>query len=173
MLVVISVIQHNSTPWQVIALILAVSIGLRVWGEDGGGQFAMMVIYVVTGIAAMEVWHADSTLFYGVLIKQIGDVIIVVVVILSILKLIFSRGGEFFLATADFLVLSVCTFLAVASQNQAFGVNLNGPLFRFVLLMFAVRTVLNRSGQTQKTLHAAVMVFLGFVLVVDALSVSG
>ena len=122
----VAVFQHNSSPWQVVALLLAVSLGLRFWGEDDGGQFAMIVIYAVSGIAAMEVWHNDFLRYYGVSIKQLGDIIIGLVAVLSVFKLIFRRPGEFFLATADFLMLSVCTFLAVASQNNALGANILG-----------------------------------------------
>jgi UDP-GlcNAc:undecaprenyl-phosphate GlcNAc-1-phosphate transferase len=166
-LATVSVLQHSSFQWQVAILLLAVSLGLRLWGEDEGGQFAMIVVYAVAGIAAMEIWHASTLTFYGVSVKVMGDIIIAIVAVLSAFKLIFHKGGVFFLATADFLMLSVCTFLAVASQNNALGFNINGPLFRFVLLMFAIRTVLSRDGQSPRTLHTAVMVFLTFVLVVE------
>ncbi len=165
LLAVFAVYEHNSTPWQVAGLLLVVSVWLLIWGHDAGGQFTMIVIYLVTGIAAMEVWHADALHFFGLSLKQIGDGLIAVVAVLALLKVAFRKPGEFFLSTVDFLLLSICTFIAVASQNNAFGFNLIGPLFRFVLLMSAVRTVLSSNQGSQRTLHLAVMVFLAFVVV--------
>jgi len=169
LLVVISVVNHNSTQWQVSLLLLVVSVGLRLWSHEGGGQFVMLVVYAACGIAAYEVWHVASSLIFGFSIKLLGDVLLALMALLAGFKMVFRTNNEYFLSTVDFLVLSVCAFLAVASQTGALGVNLYGPLFRCVLLLFVVRTTIVGNVRDRQVLRDAVMVFLLLVTLVALL----
>jgi hypothetical protein len=169
LLAVNSVVNHNSTHWQVSLLLLVVSVGLRLWGHEGGGQFAMLVVYAACGIAAYEVWQVDSPLIYGFSIKLAGDVLLALMTLLASFKMVFRTNNEYFLSTVDFLVLSVCTSLAVASQAGALGISLYGPLFRCVLLLFTVRTTIVGNVRDRQVLKDAVMVFLLLVTLVGLL----
>ena len=85
-------------------------------------------------------------------------------VVLSSIKFVLRKPSEFFLATVDFLVLSICVTVAVASHVDAFSLSIAGPLLRFVLLLFAIRTVLTRKGNTLAVVSNATLVFLLLLL---------
>ena len=129
----------------------------------------MLVVYAACGIAAYEVWHVASPLIYGFSIKLAGDVLLALMTLLAGFKMVFRTNNEYFLSTIDFLVLSVCAFLAVASQTGVLGINLFGPLFRCVLLLFAVRTTVVGNVRDRQILRDAVMVFLLFITLVGLL----
>jgi hypothetical protein len=114
----------------------------------------------------MEVWHADQVLFAGLTIKRVGDVLLVVACIIVFLKIQFRRDGEFFLSTADFLTLAVCIFLSIASQHNALGINLTGPLLRAVIAMLMVRTLCARHLPYLRPVAGIAFVFLALVSIV-------
>jgi len=161
-------LHHNTVAWQIIGLLLLIGVALKLWGEKNG-TFILLVVYAVGGIAAYEVWNADSHYIAGRSVREIGDLLIGMAALLSFLKFMLRKPGEFFLGTPDFLVLVVCVTLAVASHTAAFSYPVNSPLFRFVLLLFSMRTMLTRRGRTQLVVSNAVIGFLVLMLTIQVL----
>jgi UDP-GlcNAc:undecaprenyl-phosphate GlcNAc-1-phosphate transferase len=144
-----SVISHNLVSWQV-SLTLLLS-GLFLWFRpfSKDRQFLMLLVYVTIGLASLEVWHSNIFLLGPLESKRAGDILLACASFLAFIKIQFRRDGELFLSTADYLVLAVCVFLAIASQNSAFALNLQGPLLRTVLAIIAVRTIVFRNPRSQ------------------------
>ena len=58
-------------------------------------------------------------------------------------------------------MLSVCIFLAIASQQAVLGFNINGPLFRTVVGVVALRTIDAHDQAVQRAvIFCCVLVFL-------------
>ena len=154
---------HSDVDWQIVCLLLLSGLGIKIWGGKDG-QFIMLVVYAATALAAYEVWSAESDFIIGIAVKQVGDVLIGLMLVLSCIKFILRKPSEFFLTTVDFLVLALCVTTAVASHVGAFNLSIAGPLLRFVLLLFAIRTVLTRKGNTLAVVSNATLVFLLMLL---------
>jgi UDP-GlcNAc:undecaprenyl-phosphate/decaprenyl-phosphate GlcNAc-1-phosphate transferase len=166
LLAVISLALNSVVDWQIAALLLLVGVGLRVWGREGGGEFDMLIIYAAAGLAVIEVWHDSDPFIGGLSIKVLGDSILLVASLLAGAKLMLWKEGKFFLSTAEFLAFSVCIFLAVASHNGELGINLGGPLFRIVLLLFVIGIIQSYLGKNQHIAHKTVWLFLAIAVVI-------
>ena len=161
-----SVLLHNHLPWQMSVSLLVVGLYLYYRPLSESRQFLRLFIYVAVGAAAMEVWHADQVIFAGLTIKRVGDILLVVAIIIVFFKIQFRRDGEFFLSTADFLALAICIFLSIASQHNALGINLTGPLLRAVIVMLMVRTLCARHLPYLRPVAGVAFVFLALVSIV-------
>ena len=127
----------------------------------------MLVAYATFGLIATQTWYMDQPVIAGLSLKRCGDVLLGTAGVLAVIKIQFRRVGELFLTTADYLVLAVCIFLAIASQQAVLGFNINGPLFRTVVGIVAIRTIASRDQVVQRT------VICCCVLVLLAASVMG
>ena len=156
-------VMHTAVNWQFIALLLLIGVTIKFWGGTDN-QFNVLVIYITTAIAAYEIWEATDLFIFGLTIKQIGDLLIAVMVVLSCAKFVLRKPREFFLTTVDYLVLFLCVTLAVASHASAFSFSFAGPLLRFILLLFAIRTVFTRKGNTLAVASNAILIFLLLLL---------
>ncbi len=165
-----SVVLHNILPWQMTAALLAVGGYLWYRPLSEGRQFLRLFMYAAVGVAAIEVWHSDQMLFAGLNIKRFGDILLAVAGLIVVLKIQFRRNGEFFLSTADYLALAVCIFLAIASQHNALGINLTGPLFRAVIAMLMVRTLCARHLAYIQPVAIISFLFLALVTVVGLIA---
>jgi UDP-GlcNAc:undecaprenyl-phosphate GlcNAc-1-phosphate transferase len=161
-----SCVAHFELPWQVAPILLA--IGLFLWFKPltESRQFLMLILYVAVGMAALEVWHADQPIFADLSIKRAGDILLALAGLIVIFKIQFRRAGDFFLSSADYLALAVCIFLSIASQKNALGFDLNGPLFRTVVAIMVVRTLCSRDLPTYRLVAWA---FFGFLALVSVL----
>jgi UDP-GlcNAc:undecaprenyl-phosphate GlcNAc-1-phosphate transferase len=166
LLALLSVVLHNVLSWQMTAILLGVGLYLWYWPLSESRQFLRLFIYAAVGVATMEVWHDDQMLFAGLSIKRVGDILLAAAGLIVILKIQFRRDGEFFLSTADYLALSVCVFLSIASQHNALGFNLTGPLLRAVIAMLMVQTLCSRQLTYLRPVAGITFVFLALVTVV-------
>jgi UDP-GlcNAc:undecaprenyl-phosphate GlcNAc-1-phosphate transferase len=165
-----SVTLHRVLPWQMSAILLGVGVYLWYRPLSDSRQFLRLLIYVAVGTAATEVWHADQVIYAGLSIKRVGDILLAVAALIVIFKIQFRRVGEFFLSTADFLALAVCIFLSIASQHNALGINLNGPLLRAVIAMLMVRTLCSSTLPYIRPVAMAAFVFLAVVTVLGLIA---
>lgn len=156
-------VLQTEISWQFVGLLLLIGVGIKLWGGTDN-QFVMLIVYTATALAAYEVWSAENHFIFGITVKRLGDLLIGSMVVLSCAKFVLRKPNEFFLATVDFLVLSICITVAVASHADAFSLSIAGPLLRFVLLLFAIRTVLTRKGNTLAVVSNATLVFLLLLL---------
>ncbi len=160
-----SIAAHNVLSWKMALILLAV--GLYLWYRPltESRSFLMLVLYVVFGMASVEVYHADEVVFAGFSIKRCGDILLAVATFIVIFKLQFRRIGELFLSTADYLTLAACVFLAIAVQQNVFNFNLTGALFRAMVAILAVRTVCSYSAHYYRLIAMPSFVFLVFAAV--------
>lgn len=161
-----SVVLHNNLPWQMTTTLLGFGIYLWYRPLSGARQFLRLFIYFAVGTAAIEVWQADQIVFAGLSIKHMGDILLAVAGIIVVFKIQFRRDGEFFLSTADYLALAVCVFLSIASQHNALGINLTGPLSRAVVAMLMVRTLCSRTLPYIRPVAGVAFAFLALVTVI-------
>ena len=152
-------VMSTEVSWQFVGLLLLLGIGIKFWG-DTDKQFSVLIVYAATALAAYEIWSAADPLVFGLSVKIIGDLLIGLMVILSCIKFALRKPHEFFLTTVDYLVLSVCVTVAVSSHAGAFSFSFAGPLLRFLLLSFVIRTVLTRKGNTLSVVSNATLIFL-------------
>ncbi len=165
---VMAVFSRDVLPWQVALVLLAAGTYLWLSRLTDNRQFLMLVVYTTFGLAATQVWSADLDLFGGLTLKRLGDLLLGVAGLLSVLKIQFRKEGELFLTTADYLALAVCIFMAIASQQAVLGYNINGPLFRTVVGIVALRTIVTRALVTQRVVIGCSTLFLLLVTVVGS-----
>ncbi|MBE0576177.1 MAG: undecaprenyl/decaprenyl-phosphate alpha-N-acetylglucosaminyl 1-phosphate transferase [Desulfuromonadales bacterium] len=160
-----SIVSHNVLSWKIALILLAV--GLYLWYRplNESRSFLMLVLYVVFGMASVEVCNADDVVFAGFSIKRCGDILLAVAALIVIFKLQFRRIGELFLSTADYLALTVCVFLAIAVQQNIFDFNLNATLLRTLVAILAVRTLCSNSAHYYRLLAMSSFMFLAFAAV--------
>lgn len=161
-----SVVQHNLISWQVALILLVAAVALWLRPLTDSRQFLLLVVYVTIGLATVEVWHFNQPLFGGLTVKRAGDILLGCASVLAILKIQFRRTDELFLSTADYLVLAVCIFLAVSAQGAMNGFDPNGALFRTVLAIITVRTIVTSNPLIQKVTFFATFAYLALVTVV-------
>ena len=147
LLAVVSFTSVSVIPWQILIGLLVGSLILYLrTSSRPHDEFMLLVVYFVGFIAAYQVWStADLTLF-GLSLKRCGDLLLMLIALLVVLKLVVHRPGEFYLSTPDYLVLGLCIFFAVASGEAVLDLNLTGPLLRAVIVMVALRTVVTHNS---------------------------
>lgn len=160
-----SIVAHNVLSWKMALILLAV--GLYLWYRPitRSRNFLMLVLYVVFGMASVEVFHAEEVIFAGFSIKRCGDILLAMTALIVIFKIQFRRVGEFFLSTADYLTLSVCVVLAIAVEQNVFDFSLTGTLLRTIVTILAVRTLCSCSTHHYRLLAMSSFVFLAFAAV--------
>jgi UDP-GlcNAc:undecaprenyl-phosphate GlcNAc-1-phosphate transferase len=163
---VLSTLSVDILPWQVALILLAAGAYLWFSPLTDNRQFLMLVVYATLGLAATQVWSADYEMVGGLTFKRSGDLLLGAAGLLAVVKIQFRKPGEFFLTTADYLALGVCIFMAIASQQAVLGYNINGPLFRTVVGIVALRTIITRDQATQSMVVGCSTVFLILVAVV-------
>ncbi|PLX86896.1 MAG: hypothetical protein C0614_03420 [Desulfuromonas sp.] len=156
-----AIFTHSLFPWQIALALLGGGCYLSLMRSGDDRQFLLLIVYAAFGVAATQVWVSQETFFGSLTVKRCGDLLLGAAGILVMAKLLLRRSEEFVLSTADYLVLAVCIFLAVASQKELLGYSINGPLFRTVLGVLAVRTLVSDNFQTQR-----VVISLAFVVLV-------
>ncbi len=89
--------------------------------------------------------------------------------LIAVFKFQFRRNGDLFLSTSDYLALGVCVLFAIAIQQKAFQVELNGVLFRSVAALLAVRCIAYRRRIEQNQIIGACLIFMALTVVVGLL----
>ncbi len=125
----------------------------------------MLVLYVVVGMASMEIWHANEELIAGLSVKRCGDILLIAGSVIVLLKIQFRHIGEFFLSTADYLTLAICVFFSIAAQQNALGFNLNGVMLRTMIAILILRTLCSRNVLYCRWAAWSLFVFLALVVV--------
>jgi UDP-GlcNAc:undecaprenyl-phosphate GlcNAc-1-phosphate transferase len=167
---VMSLFSVDVLPWQVAMVLVVTGIYLSFSPLTDNRQFLMLVVYATFGLAATQVWSADFEMFGGLTFKRCGDFLLGAAGLMAMLKILFRREGEFFLTTADYLALAACIFMAIASQQAVLGYNINGPLFRTVLGIVALRTIVSREEKVQRVVIGCSAVFLLVVVMIGIFS---
>jgi UDP-GlcNAc:undecaprenyl-phosphate GlcNAc-1-phosphate transferase len=162
----LAVLNIDVLPWQVALVLLAAGAYLWFSPLTDNRQFLMLVVYATFGLAATQVWSAEMEMVGGLTFKRSGDLLLGVAGLLAVVKIQFRREGELFLTTADYLSLAVCIFMAIASQQAILGYSINGPLFRTVVGIVALRTIVTRGQVTQRIVVSCSTGFLLLVMVV-------
>ena len=164
-----SVIAHNTLPWQIPLPLLLIG-GFLWWRPlSAERQFLMLIVYCAAGMAAVEVWHAKTPLLGALSVKQCGDALIGVAALVAVFKIQFRKFGEFYLSTADFLALGICILFLVATQQRILSFEMNGALFRTILVLLAIRCVAFRSKFEQNLIVGGAMGFMLLVVVVGVM----
>ena len=166
----VSVFKDSIIPWQIALILLGSGIYLWQSRQSDNRQFLMLVVYATFGLIATQIWHMDLPIIAEISLKRCGDILLGAAGVLAVIKIQFRRVGELFLTTADYLVLAVCIFLAIASQQAVLGYNINGPLFRTVVGVITLRTIATRDQVVQRTVLYCCFVVL---LVVSVMGLMG
>jgi len=165
LVVILSFFSQDVFPWQVSLILIAVGAYLWFSPSTDNRQFVMLVVYAAFGMAANQVWSADIDMLGGLTLKRCGDFLLGVAGLLTVVKIQFRREGEFFLTTADYLALAMCIFMAIASRQAVLDYNINGPLFRTVVGIIALRAIVTREQVTQRVVITCSTLFLLLVAV--------
>jgi len=162
LLAVATTARDGNPAWLLALIALLGWILLRLSRSDRGGEFQLLLVYATACMAAFDVWKFDQQLLLSFSVKRLGDGLLLLASLFVTAKLVFRRPGEFFLATSDYLALTLMAFLAVASeQSHLLGVSIAGPLLRAILVMLAARTIASRGPASRRVLINASMLLLG------------
>jgi UDP-GlcNAc:undecaprenyl-phosphate GlcNAc-1-phosphate transferase len=146
LLSIISFFSFSMISWQILAVFLVGSLVLLLRSENRAQEdFLLLAVYFVSFVVTYQMWHFTDLSLFGVSMKRYGDVLLIIVTGLVLLKVLFHRGNEFYLATPDYLALGLCLFFAIASGKTGLNLNLAGPLVRAMIVMIALRTILSQN----------------------------
>ncbi|MDT8441718.1 MAG: MraY family glycosyltransferase [Desulfuromonadales bacterium] len=157
-------------PWQIAATLLAGGglLWLR-WQKDDR-QFILLIAYAAFAMLATQLWTAELAFAGGLTFKRAGDILLGTAGSLAALRLLFRQAGDFALTSADSLVLAICIFLAIASQQELLGYSINGPLFRTVVGVVVIRTLLGGRQTTRPQVVWAAFALLAIIALVGLLA---
>lgn len=141
------VILFKGTPseggfWQISLVIFLAGIGLLFATRDPKNDFLLAMLFLASlVIAFVGEMNGKRTVLEGMSLDRLGEMILLPMAVLVSLRLLFRRAGEFFLNTADFLVLAISIVLAVVlPQIDREGI-FTAALPKGVILFLAVKTV--------------------------------
>jgi UDP-GlcNAc:undecaprenyl-phosphate GlcNAc-1-phosphate transferase len=157
-------------PWQIAVILLGCGVYLWQSRQADNRQFLMLVAYATFGLIATQTWSMDQPIIADISLKRCGDIMLGAAGVLAVIKILFRRIGELFLTTADYLVLAVCIFLAIASQQAVLGFNINGPLFRTVVGIVALRTTASHDQAVQRAVICCCVLVLLVVSVMGLMT---
>jgi UDP-GlcNAc:undecaprenyl-phosphate GlcNAc-1-phosphate transferase len=143
--------------WQIPALFLV--IGCLVRRYESRQSILVILIYSTLALSAFQLSGSRLSVV-GISVSSVGDFIIYAVLLLSCLKLLFRKPSEYFLTTADFLILIVCVVFSVISSVGTFPMEINGVIVSSVVLLFGVRTILTQPGKAKRHLNYAMILLL-------------
>ncbi len=100
-------------------------------------------------------------MLFSLTAKRFGDLLLIAVSLITVLKLLFRRPKEFYLSSVDFLVLSLLVIMAIAARQPALQTfRIEGPLVRAILLVVAVRLLALRGPVLRRYLVLAALAAL-------------
>jgi UDP-GlcNAc:undecaprenyl-phosphate GlcNAc-1-phosphate transferase len=146
-----------------MVVLLAACSGLIVYTRNSGNQFVlamyygagMIITYVVTRYGPMDVLR-------GLPLNHLGDSILLGMGVLALFRFIFRRGGEFYLASLDYLLVGVTLFLFIVTPELSGIFNVKGVLVRGIILFISLKVI---ALQGYAPLRRAGFAILGVLLV--------
>ncbi|MBE0598455.1 MAG: undecaprenyl/decaprenyl-phosphate alpha-N-acetylglucosaminyl 1-phosphate transferase [Desulfuromonadales bacterium] len=153
------------------AVLLAAGIALLYYTRDPANDFLLSMLF----LAALAITFAAERsggrqLISGMTLGGFSDLLFLAVGLLVLAKLLLRRPGEFFLSTADYLVLGLAVFLGFALPEIGVPSFFIAALPKGVVLFLAVKTVAVK-GRPQA--HLAVSSVLALLAVITAKSFLG
>ncbi len=132
----------DTLPWQVGGLLFLAASGLLMLSRDTRNQFLLGLLYIIGLVMILGVEaHESRMLIAGITLGSLTDFIFVVVATILAGKFFFQSTGDFFISSADFLVLGTSIFLSVIVSYNGVGGALTGTLLKGILLYLGVKLV--------------------------------
>jgi hypothetical protein len=85
--------------------------------------------------------HSERTLLAGITLRDLTDFIFVIVAAIVVGKFFFKATGDFFISTADFLVLGTSIFLSIIVSHYGVELASTSILLKGILLYLGVKVV--------------------------------
>jgi UDP-GlcNAc:undecaprenyl-phosphate GlcNAc-1-phosphate transferase len=132
----------GTLPWQVGGLLFVAAGVLLLLSRDTLNQFLLGLLYIV-GLAMIFVVeaHSERTLLAGITLRDLTDFIFVIVAAIVVGKFFFKATGDFFISTADFLVLGTSIFLSIIVSHYGVELASTSILLKGILLYLGVKVV--------------------------------
>lgn len=135
-------VANGRLPWQVGGLLFTALGGLLLFSRDVRNQFLFGLLYIAGLVLIFSVeGHAELILVAGLSLRELTDFLFIAVSALVVGKLFFKASGDFFISTADFLVLGTSLFFSVIVSHYGVSLPLTGILFKGILLYLGVKIV--------------------------------
>lgn len=141
-LAVVFVSHIEDGMWQMAGLLLVVGATLLYQTRDISNHFLLALLYVDILVIEFTLEGSNQqTLFAGVTLGRLSDLLFLTVMALVLLLGVFRRGNRFFLASFDYLLLAVTILLAVVfSTNEGLS-HLSQPYISAVILFIGIKVV--------------------------------
>jgi UDP-GlcNAc:undecaprenyl-phosphate GlcNAc-1-phosphate transferase len=140
---------------------LVVSGGLLFLTRDSGNRFLLSTYYGAAMVITYVVAHFGGQEFPpGLALRQWGDLLLLGMVFLTVLRFTFRRPGEFYLTSLDYLLLGLTVFLAVVAPQMTGVINLTGVLVRGIILFIAFKVMAEQGKQAARFMAWAILCVL-------------
>lgn len=137
--------------------------GLLFLTRDSGNRFLLSTYYGAAMVITYVEAHFGGLEFPpGLALRRWGDLLLLGMVFLTLLRFAFRKPGEFYLTSLDYLLLGLTLFLAVVAPQMTGVINLTGVLVRGIILFTAFKVIAVRKKQATRLMAWAI---LGVLLV--------
>jgi UDP-GlcNAc:undecaprenyl-phosphate GlcNAc-1-phosphate transferase len=144
-------------------VLLAACGGLVIYTRHSDNPFVLamyygaglIITYVVTRFGSLEIPP-------GLPLKQLGDSLLIGMGVLALIRFVFRRAGEFYLASLDYLLVGVTLILFLVAPELQGGGSVKGVLVRGVVLFVSLKVIALRGYAPVRRVSFAI---LGVLLV--------
>jgi UDP-GlcNAc:undecaprenyl-phosphate/decaprenyl-phosphate GlcNAc-1-phosphate transferase len=148
----------ESSLLKLLLVFLVACSALLLFTRDSGNQFllsmyygaALVITFVVTRFGGMEFPPGHA-------LRQWGELLLIGMALMTALRFIFRRPGEFYLTSLDYLLLGLTLFLAVVAPQITGVINLTGVLVRGIILFIAIKMVAEQGKRPARLMAYSIL----------------
>jgi UDP-GlcNAc:undecaprenyl-phosphate GlcNAc-1-phosphate transferase len=151
---------------RLLLVLMAAGAGLIIYTRDSSNQYllamqygaGMVIAFVVTRFGGMGVPG-------GLSLGQWGDILLIAMGLLTCIRFIFRRKGEFYLTSLDYLLVGLTLVFTMAAPQLSGILNLQGVLVRGIIFIATMKAVtLQGNGVSRRMALVLLVTLLAMVI---------
>lgn len=131
--------------WQIAKILYVATALLFILTRDWKNSYllAMLFACVLELSFGVETYYLFDAVAGGFL-REVSNLIFIVMAVIGGLKLFFRKDGDFFISTVDILIMGLLTFLSIIFHQLSVSFDLALTLLKGAVLYFALKVVSGR-----------------------------
>ena len=155
--VVASSMMGNSFPKLMLVFLVACS-GLLYLTRDYCNHFVLAMFYGAGMVISFVVTQSGQVEFPPHMpLRHMGDMLLLGLSLLMLLRLFFRRMGDFYLTSIDYLLLGVSLFLAMVTPQITDQIVLTGVLVRGIIFYAALKVIAAKGERPARRMSFAIL----------------
>jgi UDP-GlcNAc:undecaprenyl-phosphate GlcNAc-1-phosphate transferase len=131
--------------WQVATILFAAAVALLILTHDRKNTYLLTMLFACALVLTygVETYYLHNPVVGGFFLAA-SNLLFLAMAVLGGLKLLFRKGGDFFISTVDILIMGMLTFLSIIFNQMSVSFDLSLTLLKGVILYFALKVVAGR-----------------------------